>query len=747
MQQIPLERPASRPGSTVIEGVLEKVVFANEENAWSVVRLVLPGESLPATAVGNLLGVQPGESLRLSGEWISDPKYGRQFKVESYQTVTPKTLAGIQRYLGSGLIRGIGKVMAERLVARFGMETLEVIEHQPERLAEVGGIGPKRRLEIQKAWIEQRELKEVMVFLQSHGIATGHAIKIYKRYGAEAMAVLRQDPYRLATDIHGIGFQTADRIAASLGTAKTSPERLAAGLRHLLSEAADRGHVFLPKARLLEEGERLLEVEPELLGQAVEALAAAAEVILDSLAGAPEEAREAVYLKALHAAETGVAARLRAFLARPDLPLGLDADRAVAWFEQRESLSLAPAQREAIRRGLTSKVLVITGGPGTGKTTLVRGILSILEKKGRTVLLAAPTGRAAKRLSEATGGKAATLHRLLEFDPRTRAFQRNRDNPLACDLLIVDEASMLDTVLAYHLLRAVPNGGRLVFVGDVDQLPSVGPGRLLADLIRSGALDVVRLTEIFRQAERSAIVVNAHRLNRGEMPLLSHEGEGDFFFIEKKNPDDVLEVVTELVAQRIPARFGLDPVEEIQVLSPMNRGNLGTQSLNAALRERLNPPSAGSASGPHGLRLGDKVMQVRNNYDLEVWNGDVGRVTGIDDDEGKVAVTFDGRVVTYDTQASDELVLAYACSIHKSQGSEYPCVVVPLHSQHHIMLQRNLLYTALTRARRLAIFVGESRALAAAVRNHRTSGRFTLLAERLEAPYLKAVATPDPPQE
>jgi exodeoxyribonuclease V alpha subunit len=732
MPQLSLERQPSRPGPSILEGALERVVFANEENAWSVVRLTVPGQGAPVTVVGNLLGVQPGENLRLSGEWITDPKYGRQFKVESYQTITPKTVGGIERYLGSGLIRGIGKVMASRLVAHFGIDTLEVIEHQPERLAEVGGIGPKRRGDIQKAWIEQREIKEVMVFLQSHGISTGHAIKIYKRYGAEAMAVLRQDPYRLATDIHGIGFQSADRIAASLGTAKTAPERLAAGVRHLLSEAADRGNVFLPRAKLIEEGQRLLDVEPGLLQGAVDALAGAGEVVLDSVPGAPDEAREPVYSKALHAAETGVATRLRALLARPDLPFDIDPERAVAWFEKREALSLAPAQREAIRRGLTSKVLVITGGPGTGKTTLVRGILAILEKKGRTVLLAAPTGRAAKRLAEATGGTAATLHRLLEFDPRSRAFERNRDRPLGCDLLIVDEASMLDTVLAFHLLKAVPNGGRLIFVGDVDQLPSVGPGRLLGDLIRSGTIDVVRLKEIFRQAEQSAIVVNAHRINRGEMPKAASEGEaGDFFFIERKRPEDVLETVTELVAQRIPARFGLDPIEQIQVLSPMNRGSLGTQSLNAALRERLNP---NGAQGPHGLRVGDKVMQVRNNYDLEVWNGDIGRVVGIDEDEGKLKVEIDGRRVDYDAAALDELVLAYASTIHKSQGSEYPCVVVPLHSQHQIMLQRNLLYTALTRARRLAILVGESKALAAAVRNQRTSGRFTLLAERLSVP-------------
>src|SRR5882724_3261130 len=737
MPQLSLDRPALPQGPIILEGVLQKIVFANEENAWSVVRLQVTGEEDVVTAVGNLLGIQVGENLRLAGEWVADPKYGRQFKVETCQTITPNTLEGIRRYLASGMVRGIGKKMAGKLVTRFGMETLEVLERHPERVAEVGGIGPKRRGEIQKALIEQRETREVMVFLQGHGIAIGHAIKIYKRYGAESMAVLRENPFRLAADIHGIGFLSADRIAAALGTEKTSPARVMAGVLHLLGEAADRGHVYLPRARVLEEGQRLLAVEPALISSAVDALAGAAAVVVETLPNAPPgppDLRQAVYSKALHAAETGVANRLRALLARPDLPSDINAEKAVAWFERQEHLNLAPAQREAIRRGLTSKVLVTTGGPGTGKTTLVRGIVSILEKKGRTVLLAAPTGRAAKRLSEATGGKAATLHRLLEFDPRARAFQRDGDRPLASDLLIVDEASMLDTVLAYHLLKAIPNGGRLILVGDVDQLPSVGPGRLLSDLIRSGTIDVVRLSEIFRQAEKSAIVVNAHRINRGEMPIVPIEGEGDFFFIEKRLPEDVLATVTELVAQRIPARFGLDPVAEIQVLSPMNRGTLGTQSLNAALRERLNPPLPESDAGPYDLRLGDKVMQVRNNYDLEAWNGDLGRVVGIDEEEGTVAVEIDGRVVSYDTASADELVLAYACTIHKSQGSEYPCVVVLLHGQHQIMLQRNLLYTALTRARRLAILIGERKALAAAVRNQRTSGRFTLLAERLGAP-------------
>jgi exodeoxyribonuclease V alpha subunit len=729
-------RLAPDPAATVT-GVLERVVFANEENAWSVVRLTVPGEREPVTAVGNLLGVQPGENLRLEGQWVNDPKFGRQFKVASYATVAPSTREGIERYLGSGMVPGVGKEMAKRLVAAFGLATLDVIEREPERLKEVPGIGPKRRAEIERAFAEQREAREVMVFLQSHGVATGHAIKICKRYGQDALRQVREDPYRLAIDIHGIGFLSADRIAAALGFSKTAPQRVEAGVLHLLAEAADRGHLFLPAARLTDEAARLLAIPAAPVEAAVATLAAAEQVVVEPLRQEPATeppaapAGDAVYLKPLHAAEAGLAARLRALLAQPALPLQIDAERAVAWFERKEGVTLAPAQREAVRRGLASKVLVVTGGPGTGKTTLVRGIVRILEKKERTVALAAPTGRAAKRLAEATGSPAATIHRLLEFDPRSRRFLRDRERPLACDLLIVDEASMLDTVLAYHLLKAIPNGGRLILVGDVDQLPSVGPGRVLGDLIRSRAVDVVELDHIFRQGERSQIVANAHRIQRGELPVASRDEGGDFFLAERGRPEEVLETLVELVTRRIPARFGLDPFDEIQVLSPMNRGLLGTDNLNQVLREVLNPRGAALAHGAHSLRVGDKVMQVRNDYELEVWNGDLGRVTGIDAEGEQLAVEIDGRKVLYDFPQLDELTLAYACTIHKSQGSEYPCVVIPLHTQHHVMLQRNLLYTAVTRARRLAVVVGERRAIAVAVGNGRTGARFTMLAERL----------------
>ncbi len=563
-------------GPTTLEGVLERITFANEENAWSVVKVAVPGRAEPVTAVGNLLGVQPGESLRLTGRWVNDRKYGEQFKVDSYVTVQPATLLGIQRYLGSGLVRGIGKVMAERLVTRFGLETLEVIDSYPDRLAEVEGIGPVRSASIREAWIEQRGIKDVMIFLQWQGVSTSFAIKIYKQYGDRAIAIVRENPYRLAADIFGIGFRTADRIAANLGIPKDSPRRAQAGVRHLLGEFAEEGHVFAPRERLVEEAAALLEVEPGRVEEAIAALAAEGEVVLEPQAAAPGQA---VYLRACTRRRRARPAGSSPSSGRRRPPITIDIERALAWFEERSGLRLAGRQRDAVRSAVSSKVLVVTGGPGTGKTTLVKAIIQILERKGRRILLAAPTGRAAKRMQEATGREAKTIHRLLEFSPKTGEFQRGARNPLEADLVIVDEASMVDILLFDSLLASLPPACQLVLVGDVDQLPSVGPGSVLADLIGSGVPEIVRLDEIFRQAGESRIVTGAHRVNRGEMPSLEGvEQGGDFFFVERQEPEEILATLKSLVSERIPRRFGFDPVDDIQVLTPMHRGSSGRRT-------------------------------------------------------------------------------------------------------------------------------------------------------------------------
>ncbi len=743
------------PSPDHLEGTLERVVFSNPDNAWSVVRLAVAGEIQPVSAVGNLLGVQPGERLRLEGEWVTDPKYGRQFRVASYQTVRPSTREGIERYLASGLIAGIGPVMAKRLVEAFGDETLEVIEHQPERMRRVPGIGARRSAAVSEAFIAQRDLKEVMLFLQSHDVPTHLAIKIYKRYEETALSVVRTDPYRLAREVVGIGFPTADSIASKLGITATAPGRVQAGVLHLLGEASSSGHLYLPEPELVEAAERLLTVEAEVIGEAIEALARAGDAVVEAPAAGDEEpdgaagapTGRAVFLASLHGAEATLAHRMAELIAHPVSPIEIDVERALAWFEEREGLGLAEEQRQAIRRAIAAKVLVITGGPGTGKTTLVRGIVEILSRKGRTIRLAAPTGRAAKRLGEATGRSASTIHRLLELDPASGTFTRRPDRPLDADLVIVDEASMIDTVLASHLVAALGDHAQLVLVGDVDQLPSVGPGAVLSDLIASGTAEVVRLTEIFRQARESRIVANAHRVNRGEMPLWDAEGAPgqDFFFIERRDPEEALRTLSTVVTRRIPEGFGLDPFEDVQVLTPMNRGLLGVVRLNEALRDLLNPTGKEVSRGATRFRVGDKIMQIKNNYELEVFNGDVGRLVAIDEEEETVCCRFDERTVEHRFSSLDELALAYACSIHKSQGSEYPAVVVPLHTQHYVMLERNLLYTALTRAKRLVVLVGDPKALALAVKNRRTRLRYTRLASRLREEAARLEATPRHP--
>ncbi len=721
-----------------IEGVVEHIVYSNEENAWSVIRLLVRGKG-EVTAVGNLLGVQPGESLRLSGRWVHDRKYGRQFQVESYLAIKPQTFVGIEKYLGSGLVPGIGPEMARRLVKHFGLETLEVIDREPRRLAEVDGIGPVRMARIRDAWQEQRGIRDVMVFLQSHGVRTAHAIRIYKLYGAEAVARVRSDPYRLARDVYGIGFETADRIARRLEIAADAPQRARAGVLHALGEASREGHTYLPRDRLVAEASKLLEVNPGVVERALANLVAEDELEAVELPLGPEGGaaphpggEEAIFPKALAVAERGVAELVRELTAQRTLPLRIDVGRAVGWFEDRQRIRLAPQQRHALERALTAKVMILTGGPGTGKTTLVRGIVAILEKKDLRLALAAPTGRAAKRLGEATGREAKTVHRLLEWSPPERRFTRDRHNPLSLDLLVVDEASMLDTALAWRILQALPAAARLILVGDVDQLPSIGPGRVLADLIDSRAVEVVALDEIFRQAQESLIVQNAHRVRAGLLPVeRSDDPHGDFFFFEREEPRKILRTVRRLVAERIPQSFDLDARRDIQVLTPMRRGALGAANLNAELQALLNPGGDEITVGGRLLKVGDRVMQQRNNYDLEVWNGEIGRLEAFDEIETHARVDFDGRSVDYAFSELDELILAYACSIHKSQGSEYPAVVIPLHTQHYTLLQRNLLYTAITRGRRLVIVVGSRRALEIAVRSQSSTRRLTLLAERL----------------
>ncbi len=734
-----------------LTGIIERITYHNEENGYTVAQLTPEGKSYTVTVVGNMLGVNVGESVQLTGQWTMHPQYGRQFKAESVRTVLPATIEGIRKYLGSGLIKGIGPVTADRIVRHFGLETLDVIEKTPERLREVLGVGPKRVAMIQRAWEEQRQIKEVMLFLQANGVSTSLAVKIYKTYGDSAIAVVRNDPYRLARDIHGIGFITADKIARNLGIAADAPERVAAGVAYVLSQKADEGHVYVPQSELVAEAARLLEIDEERVTQAIETLAAEETVQIEPLftarASASRQERtpasmlaeeRAVYLAPFYYGEVGVANRLKRLLEAPEERLfafrSFNWPAAFAAIQRRTGLALAPAQRQAVQTALTQRVTVLTGGPGTGKTTTVQTIIRMLEATGHTYVLASPTGRAAKRLAEATGREAKTVHRLLGFKPGERTmFQHNEENPLDVDMVIVDEASMLDMLLMNHLLKAIPPGAHLLLVGDVDQLPSVGAGNVLQDIIASGAAAVVRLETIFRQEEGSYIISNAHRINQGQMPILDHRKSRDFFLFKTDDPARAAELVVELVQTRIPRHFGLQP-SDIQVLSPMHRGEAGVGNLNRLLQAALNPPSDRKPErqvGGRVFRLGDRVMQMRNNYDKEVYNGDLGRIVAMNLEEQTLVVDFDDRRVRYDFLELDELVHAYAISVHKAQGSEFPAVVVPVLTQHYVMLQRNLLYTAVTRARRLVVLVGTPRAIAIAVHNDRVAQRHSALAERL----------------
>lgn len=733
----------------VLEGAVERIAFRNDDNGYTVLRLQPDDDTrhvltAPAvTVVGHFPAVSVGERLRLWGEWVHHAQYGRQLSVTDFTVVAPATLEGIRRYLGSGLIHGIGPAFAERLVEQFGENTLHVIEYEPERLREVDGIGPKRAQAIAAGLRRQKAIQQVMVFLQGYGISAAYATRIYRAYGDQAVQNVRDNPYRLAADVPGIGFKIADNIARSLGIEQDAPQRLKAGVEYTLEEAAGRGHVHLTRPDLLEEAAITLGTDAPVLEPMLDELITGRRVVQDG---------DFVYIPWLHRAETGLATGLRRLL-NTFLPLravGDDPGQAggssagapatIADSERATGLSLSDEQRRAVMAALDGGVFVLTGGPGTGKTTILRTLLACLEAEGQTVELACPTGRAAQRLREATGRKARTIHRLLQFGPvpgEGFRFQRNEQQPLTADAIIIDEASMVDLPLAYQLVRAVPDGARLILVGDVEQLPPVGPGYPLRDIIDSDVVPVARLTQIFRQAEQSLIVSNAHRILRGE-PLVLNRSDGDFFFIECDDNDKVADTVRQLALHRVPGFIDGDPVEDVQVLSPMRRSVTGVDYLNDVLQGALNPASAGKPElrvGPLRLRLGDKVMQTRNNYDKAIFNGDVGRIIAVDEEDGTVTVRFpqpEGpQTVAYGTADADELTLAYCITVHKSQGSEYPAVIMPLTTQHYVMLQRNLLYTAVTRARRIVVIVGSRRALQMALDGLNEEPRAGQLAERL----------------
>jgi exodeoxyribonuclease V alpha subunit len=725
-----MTQEAASSDREVLAGVVERVTFHNAENGFCVLRTKARGHRDLVTVVGHAATISAGEWITATGEWVNDRTHGQQFRARFMRTSAPTSVDGIERYLSSGMIRGIGPVYAKKLVRAFGETVFDVIEGAPERLREVDGIGPVRATRIVAAWAEQKVVREIMVFLHEHGVGTARAVRIYKTYGADAVQVMSENPYRLARDIRGIGFKTADAIAMKLGIEKTAMIRVRAGISYALTEAMDEGHCGLPVDELVPLAEELLEVPEELVRTALDLELAEGAVIADSVGETP-----CVFLAGLHRAERGIAERLMG-LVTGALPWpSIDADKAIPWIEQRTGLELATTQKAAIRLALTSKVLVITGGPGVGKTTIVNAILRILAAKGTKLLLCAPTGRAAKRLTEATGFEAKTIHRLLEVDPKGGGFKRDGDNPLDCDLLVVDETSMVDVLLMHALLKAVPDGAALLIVGDIDQLPSVGPGQVLADVIASGAAPVVRLTEVFRQAAQSRIIVSAHRINQGSIPDLGQPGpDSDFYFVPADDPETAVPRIVELVKTRIPMRFGLDPIRDIQVLCPMNRGGVGARSLNIELQAALNP--AGDRKVERfgwTFAPGDKVMQIENDYDKEVYNGDIGYIDDVDPEAGELVASFDGRSITYGFGELDTLVPAYAATIHKSQGSEYPAVVIPMMTQHYTMLQRNLLYTGVTRGKRLVVLVGQKKAVAIAVRNVSGRRRWSKLHEWLGA--------------
>lgn len=705
-----------------LSGVVERITFINEENGFSVVKIKSKGFSDLVTVVGNIASVNVGAVVSLQGEWKYDSKFGKQFNVHHYKETIPATVAGIEKYLGSGLIKGIGPVNAKRIVKAFKEDTIRVIDEEPDRLIEVPGIGIKRVEMIKEAWQNQKEIKNVMLFLQSHGVSTAFAVKIFKTYGSDSINIVKDNPYRLADDIWGIGFKTADKIAQNMGYDKESYARIRSGVMYALNEFANDGHCFALKDELIKKASELLEVDLEKAETTVKCMLEEKSIMI--------EGEDAVYLPPFYYSEVGVARRIREITETKSAYSFYNSEDVIENLQRECNIQYDEVQIEAIKNAVVSKFMVLTGGPGTGKTTTTLAIIKAFQRLGAAVLLAAPTGRAAKRMSEATGMEAKTIHRLLEYSPQD-GYKKNEDNPLESDVLIIDETSMIDIILMYNLLKAVSNNTVVVLVGDVDQLPSVGAGNVLKDVIESETVTVVRLTRIFRQAQGSAIVTNAHKINHGEYPILKGGKNSDFFFIEEENPEKIVELVRQLCSKRLPGYYKVNPLNDIQVLCPMQKGVVGAQNLNTVLQETLNSCNVSIKYGGTNYKVNDRVMQIKNNYDKNVFNGDMGRITAIDHEEKTVCIKFDDVEVEYDVTELDEVTLAYAVTVHKSQGSEYGFVVAPFTMQHYMMLQRNLLYTCVTRAKKAFVLIGSKKALGYCIRNSKSADRNTKLAERL----------------
>lgn len=724
-----------------IEGTIERIIFHNPENGFSVIR-VQPDKKdgagrtvLPEVMVGHMSEPKIGSRMNFCGQYIKNPKYGRQFSFDLADEVMPVTAEGIRLYLASGLIKGVGPRTAAKIVDKFGVDTIRVLDEEPERLDGLKGVSRKTLENIKTAWGQHRGMRDLLLFLQPHGVSAAYAVRIYRAYGEDSMRVVRENPYRLAMDIHGIGFITADGIAMKLGFRPDHPLRVQAAVLYILQKASDDGHVYLPKDALAKQVIKQLEVDADLVDQAVRELEGTQRIIAEEFDGG-ESGQIGIYLKRYHHCESKIAYYLQRLLNSPKTVRFTETRQTIDRITASLPITLAEEQARAIELSTREKVMVITGGPGTGKTTIINAIIKVFEAVKAKVLLAAPTGRAAKRMAETSGRDAKTIHRLLEYSPRDDKFGRNEDCPLSCGLLIIDEASMMDTLLFYHLLKAIPLGATVIFVGDAHQLPSVGPGNVLGDMIASGTVNVVSLNEIFRQSAESEIICSAHLINRGQMPLVERNPDklSDFYFLSREDPEEAANSIIEMIKYHIPRKFGFDPVNEIQLLTPMHKGAIGAESMNSRLQLALNPNSLEIRRRERSFRLHDKVMQVRNNYDKDIFNGDMGRITHINPQARTLSVDFDGIVMPYEYDELDELVPAYAISIHKSQGSEYPAVVIPVMMQHYIMLQRNLIYTGITRGKKLVVLVGEMKALQIAVRNSNTSKRYTRLAQRLASP-------------